>query len=147
MAARGQCYAPTALPPKKDSRLPFVQNEGWVSGVVWNCRKNVASTGARSPYRPVPRPRTPTHLPQHLLSNTLVLEERRTLAFRIGGQGHSTKLHFGRRIDRDSGRTLWGPILSAEVTDDLRHQNLWPRYGALIRLSGVLIPGTKGTRT
>ena len=44
----GQCYAPTALPPGKDS-LSIVEEVEWVPGPVWKGAVNLAPTGIRSP--------------------------------------------------------------------------------------------------
>ena len=41
-----------SLPPEKD-QVPIVQEAGWAPGPVWTGAENLASTGIRSPDRPV----------------------------------------------------------------------------------------------
>ena len=49
----GQRHTPAPLPPGEDP-VPVVQEAGWTSGpVVWTGAENLASTGIRSPDRPV----------------------------------------------------------------------------------------------
>ena len=49
---RGQCHAPAAPYPGKDP-VPTVQEAGWAPGPVSTGAENLASTGIRSPDRPV----------------------------------------------------------------------------------------------
>ena len=52
MGVGGQRYAPVALSPGKEP-VSIVQEAGLVPGPVWTGAENIASTGIRSPNRPV----------------------------------------------------------------------------------------------
>jgi hypothetical protein len=53
MGVGGQCHAPAALPPAKETRYPLYQEAGWFPGPVWTDVKSLASTWIWSPDRGV----------------------------------------------------------------------------------------------
>jgi hypothetical protein len=50
--------------------VPFVQEAGWASGLIWTCAKNLAPTGIRSPDRPA---RIPIELPGPLITDKVLI--------------------------------------------------------------------------
>jgi hypothetical protein len=76
---------PARFTPGKDP-VPTVQVAGWASGPVWTTAENLASTGIRSPERPVATPahKLRSYVPKFTSSNSLKLQ-RDTIFW--GGRG------------------------------------------------------------